>query len=34
MELLCSAAYRPINDEMTTVYILNAITKLHASLGF
>ena len=31
---LCVAAYRPLEDELTRCYILSAITKLHASLGF
>lgn len=34
LDNLCIAAYRNMEDENTRVYILNSITKLHASLGF
>lgn len=34
IDYLCLAAYRNLEDENTRVYILNSITKLHASLGF
>jgi hypothetical protein len=34
LENLCQSAYRTFEDENTRVYILNSITKLHASLGF
>jgi hypothetical protein len=31
---LCMSAYRTLEDELTRVYIINAITKLHVSMGF
>ena len=34
LDLLCGAAYRPLEDELTRSYILTAITKLHASMSF
>lgn len=34
LDNLCQAAYRTFEDENTRVYILNSITKLHASLEF
>jgi AP-4 complex subunit epsilon-1 len=34
IENLCVAAYRNLEDELTRCYILSAITKLHASMGF
>jgi hypothetical protein len=34
LNYLSDAAYRPLEDELTRGYILTAITKLHASLGF
>jgi hypothetical protein len=34
MDHLSLAAYRTLEDELTREYILNAITKLHAALGF
>ena len=34
IENLCVAAYRNLEDELTRCYVLSAITKLHASLGF
>lgn len=34
LEKLCVAAYRNLEDENTRVYILNSITKLHASMNF
>lgn len=34
LDHLSDAAYRTFEDELTRGYILSAITKLHASLGF
>ena len=34
LDYLCKSAYRTFEDELTRGYILTAITKLHASIGF
>lgn len=34
LNYLSDAAYRPLEDELTRGYILTAITKLHATMGF
>ena len=34
LEHLCAAAYRNVNDEMTRVYIINAIMKIDCALGY
>jgi len=34
LNYLSEAAYRPLEDELTRGYILTAITKLHATMGF
>ena len=34
LNYLSEAAYRPLENELTRGYILTAITKLHAALGF
>ena len=34
LDYLSEAAYRPLEDELTRGYILTAITKLHATIGF
>jgi hypothetical protein len=34
LHYLADAAYRPLEDEITRGYLLTAITKLHAALGF
>ena len=34
LNYLCESAYRTVEDEITRGYILTAISKLHASLGF
>ena len=34
MNYLSDAAYRPLEDELTRCYILTAITKLQATMGF
>lgn len=34
LNYLADAAYRPLEDELTRCYILTAITKLHATMGF
>jgi hypothetical protein len=31
IELLCEAAYKPLEDELTRSYLLSAITKLQIS---
>ena len=34
LENLCTAAYRNVNEEITRVYIINAIMKIHCALGY
>jgi len=34
LNYLSDAAYRPLENELTRGYIMTAITKLHAALGF
>ena len=34
MNYLADAAYRPLEDELTRGYILTALIKLHAVMGF
>jgi hypothetical protein len=34
IDLLCNAAYGTYEDDITRGYILTAITKLHAAIGF
>jgi AP-4 complex subunit epsilon-1 len=34
INLLVQVAYRPLEDELTRAYILSAITKLHATIGY
>jgi len=34
LEKLCEASYRTFEDESTRAWVLSAITKIHAGLGF